>query len=184
VQEDAFPLSVRYFASIGQTWQQSGDYKQGPAKGRRGKKTKAQERTATAEPEAMVLESGAAVDMVAPAAVMDAGTEDQDSGQQAEVSKPADANGTTEEQPLARVASDASIEIITDDTLKYTNRPDFEKLPLREKKQIDFRHTMYLAPLTTNGNLPFRRLCVGYGAEVGRPTLSVTLPDSAADHHQ
>lgn len=70
-----------------------------------------------------------------------------------------DANGTNSEKKLG-----------------YSSDYDVIKERAAEKRKVDFSNKLVLSPLTTVGNLPFRRICKEYGADITCGEMACVVP--------
>ena len=68
------------------------------------------------------------------------------------------------DDPAAPTSAASAADVDSHPSRTYV--PDLAPIRASEKKRLDFAGKMWMAPLTTVGNLPFRRLAVEYGCDI------------------
>ncbi|GAA5853940.1 hypothetical protein JCM8547_008164 [Rhodosporidiobolus lusitaniae] len=158
-KEEKFPLSYEYLTSIGEPMDNREDGGSGKGGKKRGRNGQAKEETATASS----TEPSTPADPVASSAAVSVAIE---------VDSTASTSDLPPAPPAAPASSTAHAPVASTDATDVDSHPsrifvpDLAPIRASEKKRLNFAGKLWMAPLTTVGNLPYRRLAVENGCDI------------------
>lgn len=77
---------------------------------------------------------------------------------------------------MQKGVKDSENKSTSEQRLGFSSDYDVIKERASEKRKVDFRNKLVLSPLTTVGNLPFRRICKEYGADITCGEMACAVP--------
>lgn len=168
IRQGESPLAVAYLNSIGETLDTRPEH--GKNKGKRGRDGKPnnrnQEDAAAAKAKADAEAAAAAAPTEPTASTSTSLSTDTPVDTPSIAAEPTTSTAEPSTSSSTPAACATATPMDVDSQRSRSFIPDMAPIRATEKKRLDWRGKLYLAPLTTVGNEPFRRLCGDFGNDI------------------